>query len=148
MAALDELERERIVYHLGYMSTSFAGPGSYQNAASVQYGIPRPVQTMFLLQQAMGLLQNPFAIERVRRILFTLDDIEDKLRSATCVLVAERLGDITLRGASPGRTYPDLLEREYMRWAKRLADVLGVPFYPYSARFQNSYGAGSIPVQS
>ena len=136
---LTDAEKERIRYHLGYMETSFA--------ASLQFGIPRPAQTIFLLEQAMSLLVNPDAIDRVRRVLFTLDDIEEKLRSATCILVAEKLGDITLRGADKGKTYTDLLEREYVRWAKRLADILGVPLYAYSDRFKGQTGTMNISVR-
>jgi hypothetical protein len=136
---LTDSERERCRYHLGYMETSFA--------ASLQFGIPRPVQTVFLLEQALGLLNNADAVDRVRRVLFTLDDIEEKLRNATCVLVAEKLGDITLRGADNGNTYPDLLEREYVRWAKRLADILGVPLYAYSDRFKSKGGTGNLTVR-
>lgn len=136
---LTEAEKERVRYHLGYMETSFA--------ASLQFGIPRPAQTIFLLEQALTLLNNPDAIDRVRRVLFTLDDIEEKLRSALCVLVAEKLGDITLRGAEAGLTYPDLLEREYVRWAKRLADIFGVPLYAYSDRFKGKQGTMNLTVR-
>ncbi len=136
---LTEEEKERVRYHLGYMETSFA--------ASLQFGLPRPVQTIFIVEQAMNLLVNPFAVDRVRRVLWTLDDIEQKLQSALCTLVAEQLGDLKLRGAEPGRTHPDLLEREYIRWARRLADILGVPLYPYSDRFKNRVNTGNISVR-
>jgi len=136
---LTEEEKERVRYHLGYMETSFA--------ASLQFGLPRPVQTIFIVEQAMNLLVNPFAVDRVRRVLWTLDDIEQKLQSALCTLVAEQLGDLKLRGAEPGRTHPDLLEREYIRWARRLADILGVPLYPYSDRFKNRVNTGNLSVR-
>lgn len=138
MALTDE-EKERVRYHLGYMETSFA--------ASLQLGIPRPVQTIFLVEQALTMVANEYAEDRIRRVLWTLDQIEQKLQAALCVLIAEKLGDITLRGAQAGETYPDLLEREYLRWAKRLADILGVPLYPYSDRFKPKVGAGNITVR-
>lgn len=137
--ALTEEERERCRYHLGYMEASFA--------AALQFGIPRPAQTIFLLEQALNQITNPFAEDRIRRVLFTLDDIEEKLRSALCVLVAEQLGELKLRGAEPGLTYPDLLEREYVRWAKRLADILGVPLYAYSDRFKKRTGTYNLTVR-
>jgi len=136
---LTEEEKERIRYHLGYVETSFA--------ASLQLGIPRPVQTIFLVEQAMTLLTNEYALDRVRRVLFTLDEIERKLQDSLCLLVAEQLGDLKLRSATPGQTYPDLLEREYLRWAKRLADMLGVPLYPYSDRFKQRVNSGNISVR-
>lgn len=134
MAALTDEEKERIRYHLGYMESSFA--------ASLQLGIPRPVQTIFLVEQAMVLLTNEYAIDRVRRVLWTLDQIESKLQSALCSMIAEQLGDLKLRA-----DYPDKLEAEYVRWAKRLADIFGVPLYPYSDRFKPKVKAGNLSVR-
>jgi hypothetical protein len=140
MAALTSKDKERIRYHTGYMEVSFAG--------SVQFGIPRPVQTVFLLEQAMNLLVDADAIARVVSILDHLDNLECLLKRAPAQLAAEKLGDLTLRGSKQGETYPDLLEREYVRWAKRLADIFGVPLYPYSARFRQSFGVTNVPVTS
>lgn len=133
MAALTDAEKERVRYHLGYLETSFA--------ASIQFGLPRPVQTVFMLESAMELLVNSDAIDRVRRILFTLDEIEEKLRAALCSMIAEQLGTLKLRG-----NYTDLLEKEYVRWANRLADIFGVPKYFFSARFQRRGPGTSVPV--
>lgn len=138
LGALTESDKERIRYHTGYIETSFA--------ASLQFGIPRPVETIFLLETSMSLLVNAAAINRVHHILNTLDEIEKRLKNSLCVLVAEKIGDLTLRGAMRGQTYPDLLEREYVRWAKRLADILGVPLYPYSDRFRGHGPGNSVPI--
>jgi len=51
---------------------------------------------------------------------------------------AMKLGEITLR-TGPQDNEIDMLEREYYRWAQRLADVLAVPLNIYSERFR--YGA-------
>lgn len=137
---LDEAEKERVRYHTGYMAASFA--------AAMQFGIPRPIQTIFLLEQAMNLLNNQFAVERVRRMLVTLDDIEERLGCLVLDTTAvAKIGDMELRGADYGKTHGDLLEREYVRWARRLADHFGVPLYPYAARFRTGAGPGSIPVR-
>lgn len=139
MALLTDAEKERCRYHLGYMETSFA--------ASLILGIPRPAQTIFLLEQALGLLTNPFACDRVRSILATLDQLETQIQGASCTLAAERVGEITLHpGRARGEYLPDLLEKEYGRWARRLADILGVPLYPYSQRFRGTGGARNVPV--
>lgn len=146
MSCLTEAEKERVRYHLGYMGTSFGGN---QAAASLSFGIPRPVQTMFLVEDAIQvLLTNELVCQRVRRVLAVLDGIEEKLAAATCQLGVESVGDIKLRGAEPGRTVTDMLEREYVRWAKRLADILGVPLYPYSDRFAAKGPGRTIPVGS
>lgn len=142
---LTEDEKEKCRYHLGYMETSF---GSDQAAASLQFGVPRPVQTAFLLEEAIqNLLTNPFAVDRVRRVLNTLENLERQIEASSCTLPVEQLGEITLHpGRAQGKFTPDLLEREYVRWAYRLADILGVPIYPFSRRFQRT-GPGPVPVR-
>ena len=120
------------------METSFA--------ASLQLGIPRPVQTMFLLEDAMSLLVNDFALAKMRYYLGVVANIEKKLADSVNKLEVEKVGNITMRGAKRGETGPDLLEREYIRWVKRIADMLGVPPYPYSSKFQSAGGARMISV--
>jgi len=127
-------ERERILYHLGYLAV--------QPAASIQYGIPRPIQTMFLVETAMNNLLE-VAVDRVRRVLQIMDGIENKLVDAQDRLAADQLGDLKIRA-----TEPDQLEGEYRRWGYRLADILGVPIYAYSTKYRNAgVRAGSIPVR-
>lgn len=140
MAQLSDADKERCRYHLGYMEVSFA--------ASLQYGLPRPIQTMFMVEQALGLLNNDGAVARAIGILNILDATEMRIANSQCVLVAEKLGDLSLRSAAPNLTYPDLLEKEYGRWAKRLADILGVPLYPYSTRFRPTGPTRNLPVSS
>ena len=131
---LTESEKEQVRYHLGSMEPSVGGN---QAAASLNFGIPRPVQTIFLVEDAIqNLLTNTFAVERLRRVLRVMNDLENKIEAAACTLAAEQLGELKLRGAKCGETFPDLLEREYIRWGYRLADILGVPIYPYSKRYQ------------
>lgn len=141
---LNDQEKERVRYHLGYMGTSFGGAGA---AASLSFGMARPVQTMFLVEQAIQtLLTNPYAVERARKILCNLDRLEEQLMAATCQLGVESIGNIKMRGAARGETHTDLLEREYVRWAKRLADLLGVPLYAYSDRFRG-HGVRNVSVR-
>jgi len=126
-------EKERVRYHLGYLSV--------QPAASIQFGLPRPQQTQFMVESAMNLLLEE-AIPRVRDTLDTLDGIECRLRDgALDRLAAKRLGDLELRDGEP-----ELLEDEYNRWAKRLADIFGVPLYPYAARFKRGVRTGTLQV--
>lgn len=148
--ALTDQEIERVYYHLGYPEVVIRNG----QAPSIQLGVPRPVETSFLVGQAVSSLVDdsiPYTIDRIRRLLNILDNLENQIEAAACTLAAEKLGEMTLRGAEHGKTFPDLLEREYVRWAARLADVLGVPLYPYSRRFANAAAMGgggvySIPV--
>ena len=132
---LDDSEKERVRYHLGYLEVS--------PAASIQFGIPRPLQTVFLVETAMqNLIEN--ATNRVRSIISVMDGIEQKLVEAQDRLAAIQLDSLKLR-----ENEPDMLEREYVRWGMRLADLLGAPIYPYSQRYRQYMGtrSGSIPVR-
>jgi hypothetical protein len=139
-SCLTEFDKERCRYHLGYLESSMA--------PSIQLGIPRPIQTVFLLEQAIQrLIDTELACARVRRILDCLDKIEDQLKSSLCMLGVEKLGDLTLHPLrSKGKLVTDSLEDEYRRWAYRLSDVLGVPTYPYSHRFRRSGPGSNIAV--
>jgi hypothetical protein len=134
--SLTDEEKEKVRYHLGYLATSFA--------PSISLGIPRPLQTVFLLEQGLTLLVNGFAVNRVRCILKILDDLECKLVGGVTTLAAETLGELTLHPLRErGKTFTDSLEDEYRRWAGRLADIFGVPLYPYAARFKRR-GPGTV----
>ena len=132
---LDDAEKVRVRKHLGYPQV--------QAAASVNFGIPKPIQTAFLVEIAMqNLIEGAVAI--VRDLLNKMDNIEDKLVDAQDRLAAIQLDSLHLR-----EDETDKLEREYVRWGFRLADVLGVPVYAYSLRYRNATFArgGSIPVR-
>lgn len=131
-------ERERVRYHLGYLNVQMAG--------SIQFGLPRPVQTLFIVEEAMTQLIEPDGVDRVRRHLKILDDIECRLVAAQGSLGAAKLGELTIE--RQGLQEPDLLENEYFRWGGRLADQLGVPFYAYSNRYKRRASAGNIPVRN
>lgn len=132
---LDAAEKERVRYHLGYPEQT--------SLASIQLGIPRPLQTAFLVEQAMTMLIEE-ALPRVRSILKIMDDIETKLVDAQDRLAAIQLSDLKLREDEPSQ-----LEKEYVRWGMRLCDVVGAPIYAYSTRYRLAIGsgAGSIPVR-
>lgn len=135
---LSDEEKERARYHLGYPEV--------QAAASIQFGIPRPIQTAFLVESAFGLVIER-AVPRIRSILQIMDGIEEKLVEAQDRLAAIQLEELHLR-----ENEPDMLEREYVRWGMRLADLFGVPIYAYATRYKrflNGGGkAGNIPTRS
>jgi hypothetical protein len=132
---LDDREKERIRYHLGYLNVG--------SAASLQFGLPRPIQTLFIVEEAMIQLLE-VGLPRVRRILNILDGIEERLVSAQRRLAAEKLGELTIRYQEP-----DLLEHEYWRWSSRLANILWVPLYAYADRFRGQGPTtGVIPVRN
>ncbi len=125
MPLIDQ-DRERIRYALGYPSV--------KALAAAQFGVPRPLATNYQLETAMNqILEN--AVGRVRDILAQLDTIEQQMKDATGYMVADQLEELKLRA-----DYPQLLENEYNRWAGRLADIFGVPYYGFSMRFQAGPG--------
>lgn len=134
MAVLTPAEKARTRYHLGYLGV--------QVADSLAFGQPVPIQTLFILEAAMDnlILEH---VPKVRSLLDVLDGIECRLIAAADRLAASALGELKLRDNEP-----DQLEEEYFRWAGRLADILGCPFYAYSNRFKGKGpSGGSIPVR-
>ena len=148
--ALTDLERVSVRHHLGYLqvgatnnpTASFPQSGQPGYAASVQYSIPRPVETLFIVEQAMNMIL-PIAEPRLRQTLGVLDTIEQKLIESLDRLAASKVDEITLRDVTPGNSEQDALEREHKRWAGYLADMLGVPFYAYSERMAPGVGMGA-----
>lgn len=135
----DDAEKERIKYHMGYTGQS--------TAAGLAYGLPVPIQTMFLVESAIDRL-NTGSEDRVRKLITILDQVECRMEGAMDYLTVDRVDSIEIRSDQI-----DKLEDEYCRWASRLADVLGSPLYPGSSKFRRLFGAGgpnqagSIPVR-
>lgn len=131
-AILDEHEKVRVRHHTGYLLTN--------PVTTIQLGFPRAAQPQFLLETAMNSIPVE-AIGQIRKYLDILDRVEGLLVEAQERLAANRLGEIDLREDEPGQ-----LEREYARWAKRLADDLGIPLNPYSERFRAGGMITAVPV--
>lgn len=135
MPKLSDADRARVRYHLGYINV--------QSVVSLGWGIPQPTQTLYLVEAAMSRVI-PDIIPKILQILQIMDGVETKLVEAQTRLAAIALGSLKLREQEG-----DQLEHEYVRWGSRLADILGCPIYPYSARYRNAGGrAGMIPVRN
>jgi hypothetical protein len=126
---LTDDDKARARYHLGYPALT--------TAASLQFGVPALTQTNFLVESALNRILESM-IPRVRSILKTLDDVELKLIDSQDRLAATKLDTLTLNNSEPG-----MLENEYRRFGYRLAELLGVPVYPYSARYRQTGSAVS-----
>lgn len=133
--ALTDAERSRVRAHLGYPEA--------QPAASIQLGIPAIQQTAFLVDVALSLIL-PRAEPRVRELLDILDRTECQLVAAQTRFAASSINGLKLREDETGA-----LDQAYVRWAYRLAELLGCPVYPFAERFRGlaADGAGSIPVR-
>lgn len=132
-----ESDRVRIRSHLGYLSV--------EPASAIQLGFPSAQQAQFLVEIAMDRII-PEAIPRALRCVEELDCIENQMSESRTRLKAQQLGELKLRNNNDERTEADLLEREYRRWAVRLADLLGVPLNVYSERFREGGSSMSVPV--
>lgn len=126
MAGLSDGDKERTRYHLGYPTTT--------TVPTMAMGVPTARQPEFLLSRAMDNIQ-AIAIPRVLAQLQILDSIESQMVCAQKELAAEEVGSIKIR-----QDHIDQLAKEYARWSKRLADIFGVPLYPYSDK--HAQGAG------
>lgn len=137
-AALSESEKAQTRRHLGFPGTS---------AVSVYaMGMVIPMQGTFLLESAMDHLTEHSA-QRVRQLLSVLDGLEQKLLKAVCYLTVESIGQIKMRPADPGKTPTDLIQKEYVRWALKLSDELGVPYYPYASAFNGGANSTCVKVR-
>jgi hypothetical protein len=125
-AVITEDEKNRIRHHTGYLIT--------EPAAAIQLGYPRASQTQFLLEHAMNHVPEA-GVGQIRNYIAILDNLENLLVEATTRFAAKRLGEIELRDNET-----DMIEGEYARWAKRLADDLGIPLNIYSERFRAGSG--------
>lgn len=129
---LSEMDKERVRFSLGYLNV--------EPSAAISLGFPSAGQAEFLVERAMNRLI-PATVGRIQSILNILDSIESQMVEALRRLKAIKIDEITLRNSTEDSTEQDLLEREYRRWAQRLADNLGVPLNVYSERFR-SVGMG------
>lgn len=133
---LSENDRERVRYHLAFLNV--------EPVSSIALGFPSAQQAQFLVERAMDRVL-PAGVPRVLRIVNHLDCIEEQMMGSLKHLKAQQIGELKLRNSNEEPTEQDLLEREYMRWALRLADQLGVPINPFSERFRHGlYGGGGM----
>jgi hypothetical protein len=120
---LTDADKERARYHLGYMEVVVA--------SSFAFAIPQATELQFMFESAITRVR-PEAEFRVRSILDKLDEIECRLFRSSEELFAKRAGDL-----EPNLSQPDDVERELVRWACQLAQMLGVTPYPFSQRFKS-----------
>jgi hypothetical protein len=131
-AVLTEDEKARIRHHLGYILLD--------PVPSITLGVRGLGQPQFLVELALNQIPEN-AVGIIRNYVAIMDGIENQLVEAQRRFKAEKLGEITLR-----KDETDQLEREYARWAKRLADDLGVPLNMFSERFRTNGGMMPLSV--
>jgi len=133
---LSEADRARVRHHLGYLNV--------EPAASIQLGFPSASQWLFTVEISMDRII-PEAVGMIHKYLNILDSIELQMVDELACLKVQQIEQLKLRNSNEEPNIEDLLEQEYLRWVKRLADDLGVEPNPYSTRFRN-LGGMNIPV--
>jgi len=127
-------EKGRVLYHLGYTN---------QNPVlTLSLGIPALTQPAFLAAGAMDRVPESQA-QIIRDLIGKMDALHNKLADAQDYLVAGKLGEIEIN-----LDVCDALEKEYTRWAQRLADALGAIVNPYSVRFNGGRQPINVRVRS
>jgi len=121
---LTDEEKTKVRFHLGYPNVT--------RMTVLTSELPAPRQLGFLLEPAMDALL-PDAVALVRQIICQMDKIECQLFESADRMQASAVGNLKMRADEQ-----DALEKLYVRFGRRLADVLGVPPYPLSVRYQTS----------
>lgn len=126
---LNEAEKERVRYHLGYQNVG--------KLRTVSVGSPHATMPMWILESNMNDLL-PAGEPGVRRCIQELDCIEDQLSQTRASLAVRRTAaGVELDGAAA----MDALREAYVDWVGKLADTLGAPINPFSMALTR-FGAG------
>lgn len=131
-AVLTEEEKARIRYHLGYPQTD--------PVASIQLGVPRASQPMFLVEGQMNRIPEA-VIALVRRCMAYCDATDQRILECQERMAAKSVGEIDLNEAEA-----DMLRKEYRYWVQRLADIIGAPINPFAAAFTAGASPLNVPV--
>lgn len=121
---LTDEEKTKIRFHLGYPNVT--------RMTILMTEVPAPRQLGFLLEPAMDALL-PDAVALVRQIVCQMDKLECQLFESADRMQASAVGNLKMRADEQ-----DAVEKLYTRFGRRLADILGVPPYPLSVRYQTN----------
>lgn len=129
--ALTTEEIEAVAYHLGYPNTERAPglPGSFATSGPMAWAFQSAVTNLKVGSE-------PF----VRRCIEELQCIEDQMSSSRRELGVKRVGNIEL----DMRDAEAELEVQYINWADKLADALGVPVNPLSQHHNHIRGGHGV----
>jgi hypothetical protein len=123
---LSEAERGKVLYHLDYALLS--------QPTTLDLGLPIVTQARFMVEQNM-LRLDPGREPLVRTVIARLDCIIAEKDAARRALVMVRTGETEFRAEAQM-----LLDQEYDRERRRLADMLGAQLNPVSNQALGGYG--------
>jgi hypothetical protein len=131
-AVLTEEEKARIRYHLGYPQTD--------PVASIQLGVPRSSQPMFLVETQMNRIPDT-AIALIRICVARCDATEQRIMECQERMAAKSVDEVDLNPDEP-----EMLRKEYRYWVQKLADNLGAPINAYASAWQAGAQPLNVPV--
>lgn len=129
MPALDNATKSRVRTCLGYPQI--------ENPTIMTFGVPSVGEAQWIFERTMEHIYDAYAVDQVKQYVQTMDSIDAQIANATCLVKAKVVGDI-----QPNIDGPEYLEREYVRWGWRLADLLGCTPNPLSVRYGAAGGGG------
>ena len=127
--ALSDADVARARKHLGY--TAARPVGSYA------FGFPVLTEPQFLFEQSMKTLVPANEPDVVRML-----DVLDQILCRQEAVAMDGAPAEKAEGITPNLNEPDWIEKEYVRFGKRLAEMLGCPVCPWATRFQESESGG------
>lgn len=126
-------ERMRVLNALGYPLVS--------SLATVNTGLPPDIlQPLWNVHAQMDYVTVEFVRTRLLELLDHYDDLECQIKEGAEYTVAERLGDLTLRGE-----HLQKLRDERYKWALDIANVIGADVWMYSSKY-SEYGKASKSI--
>jgi len=131
-ALLTDEEKVKARHHLGYLNV--------QEAQTFFLGIPAGVQTQFMIEGAFDRVL-PAAIPEFRRLLDVLDRIEEQAIGDLELLAIDQIDEIKINPKEHPRLW-----REYARWARALANLMGIIPNPYDQRWATGGGINTSVV--
>lgn len=133
MSALNETDRVRARYHLGYLNV--------QEASTFQLGVPAAVPTLFMIEGAMNRLI-PEAVPRIIMLLDRLDAVECELFGGIDLVSYKQMESITVNE----KRFTEL-SKYYRQAMQSLASALGCLQNPYDPREWANGGGVNISIQ-
>lgn len=124
-------EKVSIRSHLGYLNVGYA--------STFSLGVPQAVETQFMIENAFDQVL-PEAEGEVRRLVAILDEIEAQMVCDHELLAVEKIGELTTRSDEQEK-----LEKRYLRWRSKLANLLGIIPNPFDQRY-SSFGGSTMGV--
>lgn len=126
------MEKVDIRRHMGYLNVS--------EVQTFVLGTPAATETQFLIEGAMNRVLVE-AVPRLREYVAELNSIEREKSAARKRMKARKIGNL--------ETNPEEqrdLDREYLLWQGKLADLLGCPPNPFSKAFDGGGSFTNVPV--